>query len=172
MQKSSYIGVLQSHGWNTEFPYNFLDETSEGSPRPFQSFHSSSNTSECPASFTTEKGIFMWNVKLCRQKSSLSEWILVSNRVQTLIFDSSWILPSRLSPTPGESSCLKAGTPLPSDGPHHDPGNWEHLSLAVNWMFLSTRHWNVEVLAVNVLLLGYEAFGSWLVLESRAQKWN
>lgn len=55
-----------------------------------------------------------------------------------------------------------------SHGHHHDPGNYKHLSLGVNWMFLSIRHSNVEVLAINMLLLGYEAFGSLLVLEGKA----
>lgn len=62
---------------------------------------------------------------------------------------------------------VSAGTLYLSHGHHHDPGNYKHLSLAVNWMFLSIRHSNVEVLAINMLLLGYEAFGSLLVLRAK-----
>ena len=61
---SSYAGVLtlipgRVMGWNIEFPYTFLDQTADGSPHPFQIFHSCRNTSEFPVSFTMTKGIFV-----------------------------------------------------------------------------------------------------------------
>lgn len=98
--------------------------------------------------------------------------ILVSNRVQTLIFDSSWILPSRLSPTPGESSCLKAGTPLPFPWPPSWPrqlGTFVSCQLNVS-VHQTFKCWSPSCQRVVISIWGlWELISSW---EQSPHKWN
>lgn len=95
--------------------------------------------------------------------------ILYSNRVQTLILDSSFILPSRLSPDPG----LKAGTALPFPWPPSWPKKLQtfvfccQLNVSVHQ---TLKCWSPSHQYVVIKIWGlWEFIRSW---EQSPRKWN
>lgn len=112
MLKSYYVGVLQSHGLEHRIPIQFFWM------RPHKRAYILSRVSIHTAILQNSLHLLpqqkeflcgMWGCVGRRVLYLSGMKILFSNRIQTLISDSSLILPSRLWPVPG----LKAGTPLP-----------------------------------------------------------